>query len=264
MGPNRGYAQIDWYDTPLYYDIIFDKGTVVERDFLVACQKKFGLTQQRTVLEPACGSGRLLEAMAGVGYRSYGFDASTPMLDFCAKRLAQSGAKAHLFAGRMERFEPPRPVALAHCLVSTFKYLLTEADAQSHLELMAQSLLPGGIYVLGVHLTDYTDTCRSRERWCEARGKTLVTCNIQTWPADAKARTEPVRSRLIVRRGRVTQKSETHWLFRTYNARQLRALLKRVPALEHVATYDFAYDLQEPRKLDDNQLDVVMILRRRP
>ena len=27
-------AQIDWYDTPLYYDIIFDADTVEETDFL--------------------------------------------------------------------------------------------------------------------------------------------------------------------------------------------------------------------------------------
>jgi hypothetical protein len=36
-----------------------------------------------------------------------------------------------------------------------------------------------------------------------------------------------------------------------------------VPALEHVATFDFAYLADRPRDLSDEQLDVVLILRRR-
>ena len=265
MAPSSGYDTLDWYDTPLYYDIIFDKGTRTERDFLIQCQKKFGHDASQTVLEPACGSGRLIQSFAEAGYDTYGFDANAAMLQFARQRLHEAQLTAHLFEGRMERFAPPpTKVALAHCLVSTFKYLQTEADAVSHLRLMADALAPGGIYVLGFHLTDYTDSCRSRERWCEGRGKTLVTANIQTWPADARARLEQVRSRLVVRQGRVCKKSETVWHFRTYNARQVRALLAQVPALQHVATFDFGYDLTAPRKLDDNQLDVVLVLRRRP
>jgi SAM-dependent methyltransferase len=264
MATSSAYDAIDWYDTPLYYDIIFDRGTRAERDFLMACHQKFGLDPALTVLEPACGSGRLVQSLAEAGYTAYGFDANAAMVQFARQRLHNANLQGHLFEGRMERFEAPCKVALAHCLVSTFKYLQTEADAVSHLALMAESLTPGGIYVLGFHLTDYQDTCRSRERWCEARGKTLVTCNIQTWPANARSRLEQVRSRLIVRQGRTCKKSETVWQFRTYNARQVRALLAQVPALQHVATFDFGYDLSAPRALDDNQLDVVLVLRRRP
>jgi len=264
MATSSAYDAIDWYDTPLYYDIIFDKGTRAERDFLIACQTKFGHDPSRTVLEPACGSGRLVQSLAEAGYTAYGFDANAAMVQFAQQRLHDAHLQAHVFEGRMERFVAPQKVALAHCLVSTFKYLQTEADAVSHLRLVAESLTPGGIYVLGFHLTDYQDTCRSRERWCEARGKTLVTCNIQTWPADVRARLEQVRSRLIVRQGRSCKKSETVWQFRTYNAQQVRALLAQVPKLQHVATFDFGYDLAAPRPLDDEQLDVVLVLRRRP
>jgi hypothetical protein len=56
---------------------------------------------------------------------------------------------------------------------------------------------------------------------------------------------------------------ETSWDFRTYDARQVRRLLKTVPQLEHVATYDFSYRSDRPRRLDDRQLDVILILRRR-
>lgn len=257
------FAQQDWYDTPLYYDIIFDKGTAAERDFVIAAQKKHAGTSAQSVLEPACGSGRLMRAFSDVGYSTSGFDSNAAMLKFAHERLSGAVPAAQLFLGRMEDFVAPAPVAVAHCLVSTFKYLLTEAHAVAHLRHVAQSLLPGGIYVLGFHLSDYDDVCRSRERWCEARGKTLVTCNIQTWPADRRTRLEDVRSRLIVREGKKSRQTETLWQFRTYNARQVRALLAQVPALEHVATYDFGYDITAPRPLNDEQLDVVLILRRR-
>ena len=52
-------------------------------------------------------------------------------------------------------------------------------------------------------------------------------------------------------------------MFRTYDAAQLRRLLRSVPALEHVATYDFNYDPDASRVLDDAQLDTLLILRRR-
>ena len=91
----------------------------------------------------------------------------------------------------------------------------------------------------------------------------VVTCNIQSSPADKNSRLEQVRQRMVVRSGRGVRQLETNWPFRTYDAAQVRALLAAVPELTHVATYDFGYDLDAPRALDDDQLDVVLVLRRR-
>ena len=120
----------------------------------------------------------------------------------------------------------------------------------------------GGLYVLGFHLTDYDRTSVQRERWVATRGATKVVCNIQGWPADRRRRTERVRSRLVVSEDGVEKRSETNWSFRTYDPRQVRRLLRSVPALKHVATYDFTYDLETPRELDDDLLDKVLVLRR--
>jgi hypothetical protein len=59
------------------------------------------------------------------------------------------------------------------------------------------------------------------------------------------------------------RRTETTWWFRTYDAEEVRALLRSVPELEHLATYDFHYDWKRPRTLDDRQLDTLLILRRR-
>ena len=50
---------------------------------------------------------------------------------------------------------------------------------------------------------------------------------------------------------------------RTYTATQMFELLSRVPELEHVATYDFTYDLRQPIEIGPTTQDVVLILRRR-
>ncbi len=262
------FETLDWYDAPKYYDIVFDEDTVVEADFLEAALAKHGLPAKRVgrlrVLEPACGSGRLVVEFARRGARVAGFDLSQPMLGFAEQRLAQEGLEAQLFEASMQDFRVRGKFDLAHCLVSTFKYVDTEEGARSHLEGVARSLRPGGIYALGFHLSDYTSEQVDRERWVAERDGSHVVCNIQGWPPDRKTRTEQVRSRMVVTEGDLEKRLETNWTFRTYNARQVRSLLRSVPELEHVATYDFRYRIHQPGSLDGDHLDTLLILRRRP
>lgn len=260
------WPTLDWYDTPRNYDLVFDADTPREADFLEAVARHHGPARprrQRRALEPACGSGRLLVELARRGWSVTGCDLSASMLDFARRRLARAGLSATLTEGDMAGLRPRGRFELAHCLVSTFKYLLTERAAQAHLECVARALVPGGVYVLGLHLTDYTRRSRTRERWVVERAGTRVVCNIQTWPADRRARLEKVRSRLAVSQDGQERRSETVWSFRTYDARQVRRLLRRVHALEHVATYDFAYDLDAPCTFGEDQEDTILVLRRR-
>ena len=258
--------QRDWYDTPLYYDIIFDEDTPKQGTFLEAAYQSYATGKcGRRVLEPACGSGRLVSEMSWRDWAVSGFDLSQPMLDYAAERLAEQGQKARLWQDRMESFTVPKgpPFDLAHCLVSTFKYLQTEAHAAANLRLVAEALRTGGIYVLGIHLTDYDRTSCEHERWVAERGGVHVVCNTRDWPADPSTRLENVRTRLRITQARRTRVQETRWQFRTYNAAQAKALLRKVPAFELVACHDFTHDILSTRKLDDSYSDVVLILRKK-
>lgn len=259
----------DWYRTPLYYDIVFAGDEPREAQFLEALVERHALPsaprarRKLRVLEPACGSGRLVAELARRGHAVSGFDLSADMLAFARERLAKAGLKARLFEARMEEFDAGGGFDLAHCLVCTFKYLLDERSARANLEHVARALRPGGLYAIGIHLTQYEDRRRSRERWVARRGGTAVTCNIQGWPADPRTRLEDVRSRLrVVERGSV-KTSETCWKFRAYDHAQFMRLVRSVPELELAAAYDFGYDVERPRKLPDDQLDTVYVLRRR-
>lgn len=256
------YETLDWYENALYYDMVFDADTPNEAAFLEAVHKRHGQTRGKRMLEPACGSGRLVAAMARRGYSVTGFDLCQPMLDFARDRLRKRKLNARLVNAPMEDFAFSRPFDIAHCLVSSFKHLLTEEAAQAHLRCMANALKPGGLYILALHLTKYSRRSCERERWVGRRRGTEVICNIQGWPPDRRKRQERVRARLNVTRNGQTRHYQSEWLFRTYSHRQLKALLARFPGVEHVATYDFNCDINREIALDESRYDVVLVLRK--
>ncbi len=257
------YEPFDWYQSPLYYDLVFDSTSAQEADFLEAVHEHYGLSRGRRCLEPACGSGRLIAEMARRGYEVAGFDASPSMLRFARKRLQRARLRAHLTHAWMESFSVGRRYHLMHCLVNTFRYLLDEDVARAHLRRAAAALVRGGLYVLGLHLTDYKDRRRQRERWTASRNGLNVVCNIQSWPADRRRRTERLRARLIVRDSSGERRYETEWVLRTYSLRQLKSLLRSVPQLQVAAVFTFTLDMNTPLRLDGEYLDNVLILRRR-
>ncbi len=264
---SSGFAALDWYETPLYYDIVFAADDAPEGRFLEALHARYAsaspASKRPRVLEPACGSGRMLLELARRGFEVTGFDGNASMLDFARARMRRAHKRARLVHGRLEKFDVGANFDLAHCMVNTFKYLLDESAARSHLQCVARALRPGGLYVIGLHLTDYDDPRRNRERWLARRGGVDVVCNIQGWPTDRRTRLERCRSRLAVVEHGVLRRTETEWTFRTYDLTQFRRLVRSVPEFEHAAAFDFGYDIERPRRLPDDQLDVVFVLRRR-
>ncbi|MEW6742464.1 MAG: class I SAM-dependent methyltransferase [Planctomycetota bacterium] len=262
MRASSAFVEHDWYALPHYYDMVFDTDTKLEADFLEQMRHLYGRSRGHRVLEPACGTGRLLKELARRGYRVSGFDRSPEMLTYARQRLAAAHLPARLVQADLAAFSLAAHFDLAHCLVSTFKYLRTEEEARAHLRQVREALTPGGLYVLGFHLTDYDTSAKIRERWVARRGATRVICNIQTWPPRRKERLEQVRTRLVIEEQRQTRCFETHWDFRTYDAAEVRRLLRAVPGLELAAVYDFTYRLDRKRELTDDQLDTVLVLRK--
>jgi len=216
------------------------------------------------VLEPACGSGRLVAELVKKGHDVSGFDTNSHMLTHARDRLDRDGLPATLWIDSMEAFKMPSRAGfdLAHCLVSTFKYLLSEEHAVAHLKAVARALRVGGLYVLGLHLTDYRRPKPDHERWVGRRRGIKVICNTHTWPAHRGRRLEDLRTRLQVTRNGRCHSQETHWQFRTYNAAEIKTLIGKVPAFKSVACHDFTYDPEEQRPLDDSYADLILILRK--
>ncbi|MEM8952812.1 MAG: class I SAM-dependent methyltransferase [Verrucomicrobiota bacterium] len=261
------FEDCNWYDYPRYYDVVFGADTAWEADFLERVWGRHGATKRRgrtRVLEPACGTGRLVIEMGRRGYDGVGFDCNAAMVRYAARRVSRcKGLPVSIREGRMEAFRVRGRFDMAFCLLSTFKYLLSEVDACSCLQGVERVLKRGGLFLLGLHLTDYERRRPEHERWVGEQGELRVVCNTRTWPADLTMRRERIRTRLTVtRRGVSERRLESDWQARTYDLKELKRLIGKVGGLQMVGGYDFGEAMPEERKLEEGMSYVVAVLRK--
>jgi len=252
----------DWYDHPEYYEAIFGTDTEREMDFLLEVGRRYG-TGGKRLLEPACGAGRLVAEAASRGQQVVGYDISEKMLAHARQRLTPAQRRrVRLYPSRMETFHRPElegQVDLAFNLVSTFRYLDSEAAALAHLEATRRLLKPEGLYVLGFHLTDYGRRKPEHERWVEKLGKDTVVCNTHEGLPERRLRRSEMRNRLRITGPGKDLLIETHWYFRTYDLAQARRLFRRA-GLRVLEVFDFDYQVDVPRKRGEIRLDSIFVL----
>jgi len=253
------------YAYPRYWDLAFRDETRLEADFVDAVATKYCDFPVRRVLEPGCGGGRLVVELASRGYEVTGFDLSTPAIDYLKRRLKRRALRASVFEGDMTCVQIDPPVDLAICPMNTFRHLVTEDDARDHLEAIASSLRPGGIYLLGFHLLPLDIDPESSERWTARHGRTRVTFSLKVLDSQRRRRIETLRFRLNVTSGHARPRRlvlEDEFSLRMYTAAQFHHLLDSVPAFELLDVYDFWYDIADPLVLDDRITDTVFVLRK--
>jgi SAM-dependent methyltransferase len=252
----------DWYAHPEYYEAIFGTDTEKELDFLLAINARHG-TGGAQWLEPACGAGRLVAEAARRRLDIVGYDISQPMLDYARRRLKPSWRRrVQLFPSRMEDFavrELKGRVDLAFNLVSTFRYLDSEAAARAHLQSTRRLLKPKGLYVLGFHLTDYRRAVVERERWVGHVGSDTVVCNTRESLPDRRRRRSAMRNRLRITGPDKDLLIQTEWFFRTYDMAQARRLF-RSAGLRVQGMYNFDYSLDSPEGPRSLRLDRIFLL----
>ena len=251
-----------WYDYPQYYDIAFQAYTRREADFIEAACRKYCPFKASRLLEPACGTGRLITELAARGYEVSGFDLSQPGLRYLRRRLTRSRLCAEIFEAEMSNFRIGQPADAAYCVVNTFRHLLTEQAARGHLECIAGSLHPGGIYVLAFDLLPLGSAKEDSECWTQQRRETKVTVTAQLLRIDRRRRIEDVQLCLTARRRSRELRLQHAFQLRTYTARQFRRLLDSVPSLEVCDVYDFHYDIEQPSAVDDKAAYTVFVLKR--
>jgi SAM-dependent methyltransferase len=256
-------TEANWYDYPWHYELLFRAETRAEAAFVESACRKYCAVPVRRILEPGCGSGRMVVALAARGYDVTGLDVNQPSLDYLRRRLARRGLRAATIAADMAEFRLPRRVDAAFSLWNTFRHLKTESAARRHLECVAASLRPGGIYLLGLHLLPLDVAEESVERWSARHGRTRVSVTLRTVGSDRRRRLETLRAVMRIRSPRRDLRLATQFQFRMYTAAQFRRLLTAVPALELCDIYDFWFEIDRPLKLNDEIADAVFVLRKR-
>ena len=252
------------FDYPQYWDLAFRSETTLEADFIEAACAKYLDRPAKRLLEPGCGGGRLVVAMAARGYEVVGFDLSETSIEYVKKRLRRRGLAADLFVGDMVSTRVRPKVDAAFCTFNTFRYLTSEQAARAHLEAVAASLRSGGVYILGLHLMPPDADLFDSERWTARHGKTKVTMSLRVVDVKPHQRIEMLRHSLRVRSGDRDLRFQSDHEMRTYTAKQFTRLLASVPALQLCDVYDFWYDIEDPLELNDDMADTVFVLRNCP
>jgi SAM-dependent methyltransferase len=250
------------YDYPKYYDVLFNADCKAEYDFLRGCFEKHALRTVRRLFEPACGTGRLLLKLGKAGYEVSGNDLNPKAVAYANARLARHGLPATVEVGDMADFRLRRKADAAFNTINSFLHLKSEARAQSHLQCVARALAKGGIYVLGFHLTPRRGKQWTGESWSARRGHLAVASRMWSIGVDLRRRQERLGFTLGVYTPTRQFRLEDEIVFRTYTRAQFRRLLGRIPELEIVQTYDFAYDLDRPTRVTAASEDVVYVLRK--
>jgi SAM-dependent methyltransferase len=111
------------------YDIAFDWDVSAEVDWLVE-----RLDAPASVLEPGCGSGRMLVAFADRGIDVAGIDLSARMVELARERLGSRGGVA---VADMTDFDLGRRFDGAVCPINTLLHL-TPGELARHLDCMAR------------------------------------------------------------------------------------------------------------------------------
>jgi len=140
------------YDHPEYYDIAFSWDLTWEIDFFEKLFRRHVSHEVKTILEPACGSGRFLGELAQRGYRVKGYDINPTMVAYARKRIREAGIETHadVLEGDMRSacFEDRFDAAINS--INSIGYLITDDEVLSHFRATGDSLKPCGIYI--VHL----------------------------------------------------------------------------------------------------------------
>src|SRR5439155_3610121 len=137
------------------------------------------LSTNHPVGRPWLPSGRLRSEPASVDL------SSTPAY---TRRL-----HAEIFEAEMSNFRIGQPADAAYCTFNTFRHLLTEQAARGHLKCIADSLRPGGIYILGLYLLPLDGKEENVWHWTEQRRETKVTITLRPLRIHLRSRTENLR-----------------------------------------------------------------------
>ncbi|EGF25651.1 class I SAM-dependent methyltransferase [Rhodopirellula baltica] len=263
------------YDHPKYYDLVFGADIAAETQFILDCADSFLTRKPKLFFEPACGTGRLMASLNRKGHATCGLDLNEKAVKFCNQRLERGGFKPTAIVADMCDFSPADfrsalgkaktskaegPACVAFNTINSFRHVNSEAAARGHLSSMASMVRRGGIYLLGVHLTPTKVPPSETESWSARRGNLAINTHMWTINRDKKKRMERFGIRFDVHTPSRSFRINDELHLRSYTPAQMNRLIAADDQWECLATYDFAYDMDDPITVDASTEDVVYVL----
>jgi SAM-dependent methyltransferase len=227
------------YKHPEAYELAFAYRDVDSQvDFLETRLEKYALCEERTILGVACGPAAHLREWARRGYQVVGFDVYPEMVSYARRRFEEERLEGRFFLADMREFHCERPVGFAQNLLTSFNYLLDDAQVRRHLQAMARAVIPGGVYFIELNHP------RERERWgtsatnswiVEREGLEVeVDWDYQRRPPHPVTGISRGVARMVLRQGGQEQEILMPEQVRIYSLPELRALVEEEGSFELV------------------------------
>lgn len=250
------------YDHPKYYDLVFGADCAAEIQFILQCGDLFMDRKPKRMFEPACGTGRLLSALAKKNFKVGGLDLNPKAVEFCNDRFRRSNFPESAFVADMCDFTVKKPWDIAFNTINSFRHVDSEGAAKSHLKCMGDAIRPGGLYLLGVHLSPTDVPASEGESWAARRGHLSINTHMWTIDRDKKKRVEKFGIQFDVHTPTRSFRISDVLVLRSYTPSQMKRLIRSSGCWEVLETYDFGYDVDEPIEVDGSTEDVIYVLRR--
>ncbi len=144
----------NWFNSPYYHQLYFNRDTSEAAAFinkLIACLKP---ATGSTMLDVACGKGRHSMQLASNGFDVTGIDLSE---DSIKEAQQQQGEKLHFYQHDMRLPFRINYFDYAFNFFTSFGYFKTQREHDNAVRTIAQSLKPGGTFVmdyLNVHYSE--------------------------------------------------------------------------------------------------------------
>lgn len=198
-----------YHDNVELYDIAFSWDINHEVDWLI---KRLG-SECTSVLEPGCGSGRMLEAFAQRGIEIVGLDSSQEGIALAKKRIAAL-PKASAILADMTNFSLGRTFGGAICPINTLA-ILTPSELSQHLACMSRHLGANARYMVQLALRNpHEELTENSIEWEASRNDTGLRIKVSVEQVDNKKMRELHRFRITIvsgeRAGEIIE--DDHWM----------------------------------------------------
>ncbi|MBT7311360.1 class I SAM-dependent methyltransferase, partial [bacterium] len=177
------------------------------------------------------------------GFEVTGFDLDSNMIEFCKPELSD-----RVFVADMINFvdKLSSKYDIAFNPFNSITHLETDDAINSHLNQVAVALNPGGLYLVGISLSDYKNDVPEEDIWTGNRNECKVTQVVNYLPPEPKLRMETVISHIVVENP--DDNIDETYKLRSYDDEQWSELIDKSP-FEIIASYDSLGIPADDRKL---------------
>jgi SAM-dependent methyltransferase len=153
--PTPALNLTNWWKTSFESDVYrivqpAERGPAVLAAELSLLPQWLHVSPGQSVLDVACGDGRLAVPLAAAGYKVIGLDQSPKLLSLAKRRFPETQGRLELVTGDMRAFQLPKPVDAVACVFASFGMFLDERDHVKTLQAFHAALKPGGRLYLEV------------------------------------------------------------------------------------------------------------------